>query len=87
MSVLTGNNKKIATLFSENETEFILSERNNYDVDGYKTYGIKELSIMITDGIIGFTSISDLAEHLMFDKQIDPSETALFISELSIACL
>lgn len=87
MDVLTGNNKKIATLFSENETELILSERNNYDVDGYKTYGIKELSIMITDGIIGLTSISDLAEYLMFDKQIDPNETALFISELSTACL
>lgn len=87
MDVLTGNNKKIATLFSENETELILSERNNYDVDGYKTYGIKELSIMITDGIIGFTSIRDLAEYLMFDKQIDPSKTALFISELSTACL
>lgn len=88
MDVFVDENRIIATSFSEEETERILSRRNDYDVADYKRFEPEELSMIFSEGMIDIVpSLEELAEYLVLDKELDPMDVAVLITELSALCV
>lgn len=88
MDVLEDESIKIATLFNESQTKYILLDRNNFDVYNYKKFDYKEISNVISEGIASLVpSSNDLMRYLILDKGLDPNIVAMFMAELSISCL
>lgn len=88
MDVFKNECISIATLFSKEQTEHILTDRNNFDVYDYKNFKDKELSAVISNGLIDLVpSLNDLTKYFVFEKELNSSATSILISELSGACL
>ncbi|MDD4781216.1 MAG: hypothetical protein PHT02_11545 [Tissierellia bacterium] len=88
MNVFNNEYVSIATLFSKEQTELILTNRNNFDIYDYKKFKDEELSAIISDGIISLMpSLEDLTGYFIFEKEISPNAATLLISELSLNCL
>lgn len=78
----------IATLFSNEITEHILIDRNNFDVLDYKRYGNEELFAAIAEGVSSIVPNFDvLVEYLVVDKKINTGTLGIFLTEFSVRCL
>lgn len=78
----------IVTIYAEEITENILTDRNNYDVLDYKKYDDEKLSGVISKGITHvLPDFKDITEYILVEKQISPKEAVIFFVEFSATCL
>lgn len=88
MDVFIRENRIVATMFDEEDTERILFEQNDYDVADYKKFEAEELSNIFTEGMIDIVpSLEGLVEYLVLDKELDPVDVAVLLTELSSLCV
>lgn len=78
----------IVTIYAEEITENILTDRNNYDVLDYKKYDDEKLSGVISKGITHvLPDFKYITEYILVEKQISPKEAVIFFVEFSATCL
>lgn len=78
----------IVSLYHEQETEYILKNREKYNVKCYKELDSEEMLAVISgDWTILVPSLLVLSAHLLTEKNIDPKDHAILCSEISKACM
>ena len=80
--------KVITSLFSSEITEYILTDRNNFDILDYKRYSAEELSAVIAEGTPSMVpNFNFLIEYLAVDKGINLGTAGMFLTGFSVRCL
>ncbi|MFA6941484.1 MAG: hypothetical protein WCQ54_11005 [Clostridiaceae bacterium] len=88
MFTMNNGNLAISSIFHEQETDYIITNREKYKVNRYKELDKEEiLAVTSGDQMMLVPSLHCLSVHLLADKKMDPEEYFMLSANISKVCL